>query len=112
MHLRYYFFDADNWPRGHCHIRVLFLGEKLALLNNLRNQKLERLHKGLQRVCCVTSMVAVKQMNMAMLDIYAHAHPMLVLDIDGAYKNLASDQLRLLEGVIPQQYCSNSSGNF
>ena len=82
MRLWYYFFDADDWPRGHCHIRASLLGEKLALLNNLKNQKLERLHKGLQLVCCVTSMVTVKQMNMAMLDIYAHAHPVLVLDIE------------------------------
>ena len=82
MRLQYYFFDADDWPRGHCHIRAFLLSEKLAQLNNLRNQKLERVHKGLQLVCCVTSMVAVKQMNMAMLDIYAHAHPVLVLDIE------------------------------
>ena len=80
--LGYYFFDADDWPRCHCHIRAFLLGEKLALLNNLRNQKLKRLHEGLQLVCCVTSMVVVKQMNMAMLDIYGHARPVFALDIE------------------------------
>ena len=90
MHLRYYVFDADDWPRGHCHIRAFLLSEKLALLNNLRNQKLERLHKGLQLVYCVTSTVAVKQMNMAMFDIYEHAHPVLVLDIERCIQKLST----------------------
>ena len=90
MHLRYYFFDADDWPRGHCHMRAFLLGEKLALLNNLRNQKLERLHEGLQLVYCETSMVSVKQMNMVMLDIYSYAHLVLALDIKRCIQKIST----------------------
>ena len=128
MRLRYYFFDTDDWPRGHCHIRAFLLGEKLASMNNLRNQKLERLRERLQLLCCAISMVAIKQMNVAMLDVYSHGHPVFAHDIERCIQKLSTRPIasprRLKSPTILQQLlwifpaldkatsCGNTLGNF
>ena len=89
MHLWHYFFDANDWPIGVCYIKAFLFSEKLALLNNLRNQKLERLHERLQLLGCATSIVAV-QINVAMLDIYSHGHPVLAHDTERCIQKLST----------------------